>query len=375
MDDVDLRHKSILLRVDLNSAIINGKVELSDRLVEHSKTIKELIKKKARVVVLAHQGRKGGDDFISLRQHAKLLNKYVGIGFVDDVYGSKAIDAINKLGYGQALLLENVRYLEEEEDSSKSNKFVNTLSRYFDYYVNDAFSVSHRDQASVTGFPKVLPGLIGRVMQAEIEGADKIRLEDVLFVLGGNKPEEHINLIRSKKNARILSCGMFGQACLIAKGRNLGRQNNVLEEKKIRVDNALIRRYNVDTPIDFAVDVNGIRREISLEELPSKYEMFDIGRKTVELYSSMIRKASVVLMKGPAGRYEDRRFIYGTKMLLDAIVNSNAYTIIAGGNTLSAMKYLNISKDKVSHVSLAGGAFIEYIAGRKLPGLEILKKR
>ncbi len=377
LDDVKLRHKTVLLRVDLNSAIVDGKVELSDRLIEHAKTIKEVIKKKARVVVLAHQGRKGDGDFTSLREHAKLLNKFVKIKFVDDIIGKKAVEAIKSLKDGDAILLENVRFLKEEMQPGKNNRLVKTLSQYFDYYINDAFSVSHRDQASITGFPRVIPGLIGRVMEKEINGAEKIRFGKVLFVLGGVKPEEHIDLLNGRKDAEVLTCGLFGQACAIASGYNLGRQNDVLKKKKINAGKELrklIGKIDLHVPTDFAVDNHGKREEIDLEDFPSKHEIFDIGERTVARYTRKIKKARTVLMKGPAGRYEDKKFMEGTKDLLNAMVESNGYTIIAGGNTLSAMKHLNISKDKVKHVSLSGGAFIEYIAGKKLPGLEALKK-
>ncbi len=367
----------MLLRVDLNSAVLDGKVELSDRLIEHAKTIKEVAKKKARVVVIAHQGRKGDDDFTSLREHAKLLNKFVKIKFVDDIIGKKAVDAIQSLKDGEVVLLENVRFLKEELQPGKNNKLVKTLSKYFDYYINDAFSVSHRDQASINGFPKVVPGLIGRVMEEEINGAEKIRFGKVLFVLGGVKPEEHIDLLNSRKDAEVLTCGLFGQACAIASGYNLGKQNKVLKKRKIKAGKELqklIGKIDLHVPTDFAVENNGKREEIDLEDFPSKHEIFDIGERTVAHYARKIKKARTVLMKGPAGRYEDKRFMEGTKDLLNAMVESKGYTIIAGGNTLSAMKHLNISKDKIKHVSLSGGAFIEYIAGKKLPGLEALKK-
>ncbi len=378
LDDIDLRKNRVLLRVDLNSTIINGKIELSDRIIEHAKTIKEIVKKKAKVVVLAHQGRKGDDDFTSLRQHTKLLNKFVKIKFVDDIIGKKAINAIKSLGFGEALLLENVRFLKEEEDSNKNNKLVTLLSKHFDYYVNDAFSVCHRDQASITGFPRVLPGIIGRVMEREIIGAEKIRMRKMLLVLGGIKPEEHLDLLESRKNDEVLACGIFGQLCAIAYGYDLGRQNKVLKDKRVKIEKRLkklIGKIDLHIPIDFAVDKHGKREEIDIEDFPSNYTIFDIGSRTINEYVKKIRNARVVLMKGPPGRYEDQRFVNGTRALLMAINKRKRYTVISGGNTLSAMKHLNISKDKISHVSLAGGAFIEYIAGKKLPGLEALKRK
>jgi len=147
LDKLDLSGKKVLLRIDINSAVFKRKVVESDKIKAHSKTIKELVKKNARIVVLAHQGRPRERNFISLKQHAKILNKYVKIKFVDDVLGKKALNAIKKLKNKEVLLLENTRFLKEEFKPSTKNKFVKTfLDLEFDYYVNDAFSVSHRNQ-------------------------------------------------------------------------------------------------------------------------------------------------------------------------------------------------------------------------------------
>ena len=158
LDDFDFKGKKVLLRSDLNSEIEKGKAIMSQRISESAKTIKELIKKKARVAVLAHQGRKGDPDFTELKQHAELLNKLVKIKFVPDVSGEKAVSAIKKLKDGEAILLDNVRSLNEEMKPDVSGLMVKTLAPLFDIYVNDAFSVSHRNQTSMVSFPEVFLG-------------------------------------------------------------------------------------------------------------------------------------------------------------------------------------------------------------------------
>lgn len=383
IDDFDFKGKRVLLRVDLNSAVVNGKIILSDRIVEHAKTIKELIGKKAKVVVLAHQGRPGDKDFISLKQHARLLNKYVKIKFVDDIIGSKAIKAIEDLKTGEALLLDNVRFLKEELDYKKGNKFVKKLKPLSDIFVNDAFSVVHREQTSVVGFAKVLPSCLGRVLEKEIKAVQGMELskKPSVYIVGGEKPDDYMFLIthvlENKKVDKILACGLFGQLCLIAKGYALGGQNKYLEKKgliKVVPEIRKLLKYNkIETPVDMAVKYKRKRKDIDLKDFPIKEEIFDIGPKTTKKYSEIIRKAKTIFMKGTCGHAEDKRFSQGTKTVLRAIEKSNAFSLIGGGHSSTAVKELKINKSKISYISLSGGALVKYLSGERLPGIEVLR--
>lgn len=383
IDDFDFEGKRVLLRVDLNSVVVNGKVKISDRIIEHAKTIKELIEKKARVVVLAHQGRPGDKDFISLKQHAKLLNKYVKIKFVDDIIGDKAIIAIKNLKNGEALLLDNVRFLKEELDYKKGNKFVERLKPLFDIFVSDAFSVTHRKQTSVVGFAEVLPNCLGRTLEKEINAVQNMELskKPCVYVIGGEKPDDYMSLItyalRNDKVDRILACGLFGQLCLIAKGYNLGGQNKYLEKKGLLGVVSEIRkllRYNkIETPVDMAVNYKGERKDLDLNEFPVKEEIFDIGAKTAKKYGEIIKGAKTILMKGTCGYAQDKRFSQGTRAVLKAIERSDAFSLIGGGHSSTAVKELRINKSRISYISLSGGALIGYLSGEKLPGLEVLR--
>jgi phosphoglycerate kinase len=367
LDNFNFKGKKVLLRADLNSPVIKGRVVMNDRIVESAKTINELKRKGARVVVLAHQSRPGKKDFRGLKEHAKLLK----VKFVEDIIGKKALGEIERMKDGDAILLDNVRKLKEEFKPSLSNKLVRAF-RDFDVYINDAFSVSHRRQTTIVSFPRVMKSGVGRLMEKELKSLEKIRkMKDCLFILGGAKPEENIALIKGRKN--ILVCGLFGQLCLTAGGYDLGAQNKVLR-KEMKYTGALKRMAGSCTrPLDLAVNANGRRVELDIEDFPSKYYVYDIGKKTQAEFISRVRKAKCIFMKGPAGYCEDKKFCEGTLTLLKAIATSRGFSVLAGGHLNSALERSGISKKRFGYVSLSGGALAAFLAGKKLVGLEALR--
>ncbi|MCK5149615.1 phosphoglycerate kinase [Candidatus Pacearchaeota archaeon] len=366
LSDFNLKNKTVLLRTDLNSDVVNNKLLPSERIKKSVKTILELKKKKAKVVILAHQGRPKESDFISLKQHAKLLNKYVKVKFVKNIIGKKAEKEIKNLKSGEILLLENIRFLKDEFNPGK-NKIIKKLIPLLDFYVNDAFSICHRKQTSITSFPKYLPHCAGRLLEQEVKALKKIKIKNCLYILGGAKPEDNIKLLKGNK---VLACGLFGQLCTIAKGKNFGAQNRYLKNKLYLIKKLKKKLKNVLTPVDFAVKVNKKRKELLLKEFPSKYEIFDIGKKTIKEYIAEIKKAKAIYMKGPAGFCADKKFCKGTKAILNAITKHKRFSLIGGGHLNDAIK---TNKNKFNHISLSGGALLRYIAGEKLPGLEVLK--
>lgn len=374
LSNFNFKNKTVLLRTDLNSDIVNKKVLMSERIKEASKTILELKNKKARIVILAHQGNPGKSDFLSLHQHAKFLNKFVKIRFIDDVIGKKSINSIMNLRPGEALLLDNVRFIKDEfEPEKKNNKLVKNLLPLIDIYVNDAFSACHRKHASIVSFPKHLPHCAGRILEKETNSLKKIKIKKCLYILGGAKPEDNIKLLRGNK---VLACGIFGQVCLIAKGKNLGAQNDYLKKEKI-LNKEIIGKLknklnNVETPLDFAVNFRNKRLEISLFRFPNQFEIYDIGERTIKKYSEEIKKAPAIYMKGPAGFASDKKFAKGTETLLKAIAQSKAFSLIGGGHLSNAIANSGINPKKFGYISLSGGALLSYIAGEKLPGLEAL---
>ena len=217
----NLQGKKIILRVDLNCDVQNGKIVESERIKEHAKTIKFLQNKRAKIVILAHQGNLGERTCTSLKQHAKFLNKYAKVKFVPQVIGKKTWLAISQMKNGEAILLENVRFLKDESNPSANNSFVKFFKEAgFDYYVNDAFSVSHRNQTSIVSFPKVFPSVIGFVFEEELKHIQKLKskMKNCLFVLGGAKSRDLMPLLGKGK---ILSTGKLSLLCLISFGFNL----------------------------------------------------------------------------------------------------------------------------------------------------------
>ncbi|PIN91273.1 phosphoglycerate kinase [Candidatus Pacearchaeota archaeon CG10_big_fil_rev_8_21_14_0_10_32_14] len=388
LSDINIKNKFVLLRSDLNSDIKDGKILPSERIKQSAITIKELKKKGAKVVIIAHQGRPDSSDFTSLYEHSKQLNKYIKVMYVNDLVGEEALGAIKNLMPGEALLLDNIRFNKDEMNpSSKKNSLVEFFCKNkdfkFEYYINDAFSVCHREQTSITEFPKHIKSVIGRVMERELAALENLRLRDAncLFILGGAKPEDNIKLLKSKN--KIITGGIFGQVCTLAKGKNLGAQNKFLA-KQIKDLPKIITKIkpqskSIQTPSDFAVKgKNDSRIELKLEEFPSQFEIYDIGKITIDQYVKEISKAKAVYMKGPLGYCEDEKFSTGTITILNEIAKrtkeNKLFSLIGGGHLSNAFARANLNEKDFSHISLSGGALLSFIAGEKLPGLEVLKK-
>ncbi|MFH8080316.1 MAG: phosphoglycerate kinase [Candidatus Aenigmatarchaeota archaeon] len=394
LDDFDFSNKTVILRVDINLPYdeATGKIEVSERLIEAAKTINELCEKKSKVVILAHQGRKGDSDFISLRQHAKLLKKYVKypIKFVNSIVDEKAINSIKSLKPGQALLLENVRFLEDEDvekapEDHKNSTLVKTLMPLADVFVNDAFSASHRSHASIVGFTD-LPKIAGRLMEKELKSLERALNPEKpnIYILGGAKPDDCIKIMNyGLENGiidEVLACGVLGELFLIAQGFELGEKTEQFLKNKKFYELAegletTFKKYNekIFIPIDVAINKDGKRKEVDIVDLPVDEMILDIGSQTIELFKERIKTAKTIVVKGTAGVYEEKGFEKGTKEILEAVANSKAFTLVGGGDTSVAMNVLGIDKSKYSYISLAGGALINYLSGKKMPGVEILK--
>jgi len=371
IDDFELKGKRVLVRADLNSPIIKGNVEMNERIKQHALTLKELSEKEAKVVVLAHQGRPGDEDYTeSMEQHAKLLSRTVKVDYVNDLIGDEALNRIKNTKDGEVLLLKNVRSFDEEFKPSPGNVIVKTLAPMFDLFVSDAFSVLHRDQTSVTSFAQVLTSCVGRVLEKELSAVKNLQNKKMIYILGGAKPEDNIILARDTRAEKVLSTGIFSLLCLMAKDYKLGKEEELLEKKLVPEIKKIIGK--IETPVDLAFYEKG-RKEVDLEKLPVDKEILDIGKKTVEKYKEEIRKAEAVFMKGPAGKFEQKGFEKGTLGILKAIASSKCFSLIGGGHSSHLIESFNIRKDKFSHISLAGGALIAFLAGEKLPGLEVLK--
>lgn len=397
LDDLVVKDKVVLVRVDFNSPVDPKTKKVLDdtRIKAHGETtIKELAQKGARVVVLAHQGRKGDPDFIPLKQHAEILGRVLGksVKYVDDVFGDNAKKAIKELKSGEVLVLENVRtYAGETKEGTPEEhaktEFVQALAPLANLFVNDAFAAAHRAHVSMVGFTAVLPSAAGRIMEKELKSLSKVLVnpdKPCLYILGGAKGDDSLEISRYVLDNGIadyvLTGGVVGQLFLVAKGVNLGNPNmKFLEEKELMGlvpgIKELMQKYGkkIKAPMDVAVEVDKKRREILVEKLPTDYPMFDIGAKTVENYAMLIQSAKSIVISGPMGVYENSEFVYGTKKIFEEIAKSQAFSLAGGGHTIAALQELGLS-NKISYISTAGGALIEFLMGKRLPGVVALEK-
>jgi len=396
LDDFNVKDKVVLVRVDFNSEIDpeTKKVTSDVRIKAHAETtIKELAEKGAKVVILAHQGRKGCSDFTPLKQHAEILGKILKcpVKWVDDIYGEKAQNAIKNQQSGEVLVLDNVRGFDGEtkkgtpEEHAKT-ALVQSLAPLADVFVNDAFAAAHRAHASIVGFTSVLPSAAGRIMERELKSLSKALdkpEKPCLFIMGGAKADDSLEISRyvlgNNIADKVLVGGVTSQVFLAAKGYKLGEKNMAFLEKKeltglIPGIKALIQQYpkGIAVPEDLALDVNGKRKEINVSELPAEYSIFDIGAKTVESYGKLSASAKSIVLSGPMGVYENPEFAVGTKGVFKAIADSDAFSLAGGGHTISALQEFGLS-NKISYISTAGGALIEFLMGKKLPGVVALE--
>ena len=396
LDDFDVKNKVVLVRVDFNSEIdpATKKVTSDVRIKAHAEsTLKELAEKGAKTVVLAHQGRKGDPDYTPLKQHAEILGKILKcpVKYVDDVFGDKAKAAIKDLKGGEILVLENVRSWDKEtksatpEEASKT-ELVQNLAPLADFFVNDAFAAAHRGHVSMVGFTAVLPSAAGRIMERELKSLSKALEKPekpCVYVMGGAKADDSLEISKYVLGNGIadyvLTGGVTGQLFLAAKGVDLGKGNMAYLAKKeltglIPGIKALEEQYGdkVMVPVDLALDLNGKRKEISVTKLPTENSAMDIGAKTVEAYAKIISTAKSIVVSGPMGVYENKEFNYGTKGVFEAIANSKAFSLAGGGNTIAAIQEYGLSK-KIGYISTAGGALIEFLMGKKLPGVVALE--
>jgi len=397
MGDFDFKGKVVLVRVDFNSPIDPKTKKILDdtRIRVHGETtLKELSQRGAKTVVMAHQGRPGEPDFIPLRQHAEILGKVLGIKvkYVEDVFGEKAQKAIKALKNGEILVLENVRTYPDEEkkrspEEHAKSRFIKSLAPLADVFVNDAFAAAHRAHASMVGFTAVLPSVAGRIMERELKALKKV-LEapekPCVFVLGGAKADDSLKISRyvltNKIADYILTGGIIGHLFLAAKGFDLGKPNMEFLERQqvlslVSGIKELMKAFpgKIMVPLDLAVEVKGKRREITVSELPTNYSIYDIGAKTVEEYGKILRKAKSIVVSGPMGVFENKEFMFGTRKTFGAVADSKAFSLVGGGHTVAAVKELGL-ENKISYISTAGGALIEFLMGEQLPGVVALEK-
>jgi phosphoglycerate kinase len=386
ISDFPVKGKRILLRVDLNCPVRDGKIIADTRIRAHAETIKNLSDRGARVIILSHQGRKGRDDFLSLEQHSAILHRLINkdIIYVDEVVGERAKKAIIGLHDGGILILDNVRHLHCETDHPHGEgEITHHLAPITDYYVLDALSVAHRKHSSVVGFSKKIPCFAGDVLAGELEAVDKVRHgRDVTFIFGGSKVDDSFAVMKkwlSEGRAKeILVCGALSVLFLHADGHPVGDSLEYLKNSglsdKVPEAKELLEEFDgrIVLPLDVGLSIGMERHESDVDKIV-KGQIWDIGRKTVERYKEVINNSHYIVMNGPAGVYELEDFSLGTRELLETIAKSDAFSLLGGGHTLSAIERFGIEKKYFSYVSLSGKALIEYLCGHILPGLSALE--
>ncbi len=396
--DLELEGKTVLLRVDFNSPINPQTGEILDdtRIRAHIPTIKYL--RHTKLVILAHQGRPGSKDYAPLSEHAERLESLLGqpVKYVDDLIGSRAMKEIKKSGPGDILLLENTRFYAEEVSLKKPEQhpksiMINRLSAIADLYANDAFAAAHRAQPSLVGFVDFLPCAAGLLMEKELmalrQALEPVQEgEEAVAVLGGMKVDDSIrvmrSLLRNRVVTKVLTSGVVGNVVLLAMGKDIGKPNVEFLEREIPDYQSLVEETKkvleeypkaVEAPRDVAVNVDGMRKEVRVDEFPPDNLIFDIGIETISHYALIIRKAKKVILNGPAGVFEIPEFSYGTYEIFRAVAHAPGYTVIGGGHTSAVAEKLGI-ENMVSHISTGGGSLIEFLSGKELPVVSMLKK-
>lgn len=396
LDDFEVENKTVLLRVDFNMPLDKDTLEILDttRIERELPTIKELVEKHAKIVILAHQGRQGSWDFTSLEKHAKALEGLLGkeVKYVDDVYGEEAKNAIKNLQNGEVLLLGNVRNFSGETEKKSAeehsqSELVQSLYPLADLFVNDAFAAAHRPQCSLIGFTAVLPSCAGRLMEKELStlgGLVSNPKKPSVFMFGGAKYSDVVvtieQLLKNKTADKIVLTGLPANAFLKAHGIDLGESNETMlskegspeqfdEIKKLLAD----FKDHIHLPMDFAVEENTNRCEIDVSELPTQYDIYDIGEKTIEEFKNVLSNAETVFLSGPCGVFEKPNFMRGTREIFTFVANSNVFSVVGGGHTVAAVEQLGLD-DKISHISTGGGSLEKFMMGEKLPVVEALKK-
>lgn len=393
LDDVDVKGKRVLVRFDLNSPIgRDGSILDDSRIAEASKTLKELVHSGAAVIAMSHQGRPLEDDFVSLERHAALLEKHAGVSvtFVKDVIGPEALRRAREVGPGEVLLLDNTRlvsedYIEAPGEVHSRGIMVSRLSSTADIYVNDAFSASHRSQASIVGFPYRIPGVGGRILEGEVEALNRVVSggeRPKIVVLGGAKLKDAVRIIEFLTSGgmvdEVLTAGLVGLLFLRVKGVRLSKEvDEVLARKAGRDAFEAARRLvesgrRVRTPLDFVVERDGSTYIVPEGDVRAGTPK-DVGPSTIEYYRAKMRGAKVIVMRGPAGVIEDPRFRKGTIGLARGALESGAYTIFGGGHFRAILAELPRElRSRAGHISTGGGALLYYLSGRPLPGIKAL---
>ena len=384
--DIDVKGKKVLVRCDFNvPQDENGNITDNRRIVSALDTIKYLLDNNAKIILCSHLGRPKGEfkKEFSLAPIAAELSRLLGkeVKLAKDVIGESAQELVNNMKDGDIVLLENVRFHREETDNDP--EFAKKLASFADVYVNDAFGTAHRAHASTAGVAAYLPAVSGFLIEKELDFmGEKLNNPERPFmaILGGRKVSDKIGVIESllEKVDTLMIGGAMAYTFFKAMGYNVG--DSICELDKLDLAKELMEKAKqkgvkfmlpVDTRIGKEFKPDTESKVVSYKEIPDGWEGFDIGDETIKMYIEELKSAKTVVWNGPVGLFEFDKFAIGTNSIAKALGNLDAITIIGGGDSAAAIEKLGIA-DKFSHISTGGGASLEFLEGKKLPGIECL---
>ena len=387
--DIDLKGKKVFVRCDFNVPMDeNQNITDNTRIIAALPTIKYLIEQNCKIILASHLGRPKGEfkPEYSLAPVAKELSKLLGkdVIMAKDIIGEDATTKAENLKEGEILLLENVRFHREETDNDP--EFSKKLASMAEIFVNDAFGTAHRAHSSTTGIADYIPGVSGFLIEKELRflgGAINNPERPLVAILGGAKVSDKIGVIDSlldKVNTLMIGGGM---AYTFFKAQGYGVGDSICEEDRLELAKEAMNKAKekgvklilpIDTKIGKEFKADTESKTVEWTEIPEGWQGFDIGEKTIEMFKEELKNAKTVIWNGPLGVFEFEQFAVGTNEIAKVLAEIEATTIIGGGDSVAAVKKAGLG-DKITHISTGGGASLEFLEGKKLPGIECLSKR
>lgn len=386
--DVEVKGKKVFVRVDFNVPLENGAITDDTRIRETVPTIQYLIEQGAKVILASHLGRPKGEvvEELRLTPVAKRLSELLGksVAKADEAIGSKVQEQIAELGEGDVLLLENVRFYPGEEKNDP--ELAKSFAELAELYVNDAFGAAHRAHASTEGIAHHLPAVSGLLMEKELDVLGKALSNPerpFTAIVGGAKVKDKISVIENLLNLadNIIIGGGLSYTFLKAQGHEIGKSlvdNEKLDLALSFIEKAKEKNVNFLLPVDIIVtddfSPTANTKAVSISEIPADWEGIDIGPKTREIYADVIKNSKLVVWNGPMGVFEIEPFSKGTQAVGQACAETQGYTIIGGGDSAAAAEKFGLA-DKMDHMSTGGGASLEFMEGKQLPGVVALNDK
>lgn len=386
--DVEIKNKRVLVRCDFNVPLDkNGNIEDNRRIVAALPTIQYLIDNGNKVILCSHLGRPDGEwkKELSLMPVKKELEKRLGIKvrFPGEIVGKKVEKEIAEMKDGEVLLLENLRF--DKRETKNDESLSKELASLAEYFVNDAFGTAHRAHCSTAGVAEILPAVGGFLMEKEINylgAAIKDPERPFVAILAGKKVSDKISVINKllEQVDTLIIAGGMANAFFVAMGESVGK--SIYDDESVQTAKEILKKVikekkRLILPIDVIVakDIDDVNtKEVMYTNIPEDMAVYDIGKKSVENFKREINKAKTVFWNGPVGVFEKKQFEKGTKEIAKILADLNGITIVGGGDTASAIEKFKLDK-KISHISTGGGASLEFIEGKELPGIALLQNK